>query len=85
MLNGPAHALTLYRADLPEQREVLLENPEGPFVAMVGRYLDTVLDGAPNLAPAELGRENLRVVLAAYESARRGREVRLDEIAPPQG
>jgi predicted dehydrogenase len=84
-LNAPAHALTLHRADLPSQHEVLLEKPEGPFTAMIGRYLDTVLDGAPNPAPAEVGRENLRIVLAAYESVRRGGEVGLDEIAPARG
>jgi hypothetical protein len=54
---------------------------------MIGRYLDTVLDGKPNPSPGEVGRENLRVVLAAYESDRLKREVRLDAIdaAPPPG
>jgi predicted dehydrogenase len=74
--------LTLYRADLPGGQEVLLEDNGHLFAAMTGRYLDTVLDGAPNISPAEVGRENLRIVLAAYESARTGREVRLDQIAP---
>ena len=46
---------------------------------MGGRYLDTVLDGAPNPAPGEAGRENLRVVLAAYEAARTGREVEVEK------
>ena len=54
---------------------MLIEGRPDGFAAMIGRYLDTVLDGAPSPAPGEAGRENLRVVLAAYESARTGREV----------
>jgi predicted dehydrogenase len=73
-------ALSLHRADLPDQRAVLLEAHGDSFAVMIGRYLDTVLRGAANPAPGEVGRENLRVVLAAYESARLGREVRLEEI-----
>ena len=46
---------------------------------MGGRYLDTVLDGAPNPAPGEAGRENLRVVLAAYEAARMGLKVKVEK------
>jgi predicted dehydrogenase len=79
-VGGPYGALTLHRPDLPSQRTVLLEALEDPFAAMIGRYLDTVLDGAPNPSPGAVGRENLRVVLAAYESARLGREVRVEEI-----
>jgi predicted dehydrogenase len=78
-IGGPHGALALHRPDLPGRREVLLEHREDPFAAMIGRYLDTVLDGAPNPSPGAVGRENLEVVLAAYESARSGREVRLDE------
>jgi predicted dehydrogenase len=77
---GPQSALSLYRADLPDQRAVLLEAHEDLFVVMTGRYLDTVLNGAANPSPGAVGRENLRVVLAAYESARLGREVALEEI-----
>jgi predicted dehydrogenase len=77
---APQSALTLHRADLPDQREVLREAHGDAFEAMIGRYLDTVLDGAPNPSPGEIGRENLRVVLAAYESVRLGREVRLEDI-----
>lgn len=76
-LGGPLGALTLHRKDLPERREVLLQERGDSFATMIGRYLDTVLDGAPNPAPGEVGRDNLEVVLAAYESARLGREVRL--------
>ena len=80
-LGGPLGALVLHRPDLPDRREVLLEHRWDSFDVMIGRYLDTVLDGTPNPAPGETGRENLRVVLAAYEAARLGREVRLSEIS----
>lgn len=81
-LGGMFGGVMLHRADLPGQGEVLLAPGADVFAAMTGRYLDTVLDGAPNPSPPELGRENLRVVLAAYESARLSRAVRLEEIAP---
>lgn len=79
-LGGPFGALCLHRPDLPGGREVLLaENGDG-FATMIGRYLDTVVDGSPNPSPGEVGRENLRVVLAAYRSAELGREVALNEL-----
>jgi len=83
-LGGPYGALTLHRPDFPERREVLLEQGGDGFVAMIGRYLETVLDGAPNPSPGEVGRENLRVVLAAYRSAELGREVTLAEVEPTE-
>lgn len=79
-LGGPQGGLTLHRSDLPDRHEVLLERRWDSFDTLIGRYLDTVVDGQPNPSPGEIGRENLRVVLAAYESARQGREVRLEEI-----
>lgn len=85
-LGGPLGALVLHRPDLPERRQVLVEQRADGFAAMIGRYLDTVLDGAPNPSPAEAGRASLRVVLAAYESARTGREVSLESdnaFSPP--
>ena len=44
---------------------------------MIGSYLDTVLDGADNLSPGEAGREDLQLVLAAYQSAAKGQQIRL--------
>jgi predicted dehydrogenase len=76
-LGGQFGALTLHRKDLPERREVLLQERGDAFSTMIGRYLDTVLEGSPNPAPGEVGRENLQVVLAAYKSAQQGCEVRL--------
>lgn len=79
-LGGPLGALVLHRPDLPEKREVLLAEGGDSFAEMTRRYLDTVLNGAPNPSPGEVGRENLRVVLAAYESERQGREVAVEEV-----
>jgi predicted dehydrogenase len=72
----------LHRPDLPDRKQVLLEHGGDAFAVMIGRYLDAVVDGERNPSPAEVGRENLRVVLAAYESARLGREVPLGEVEP---
>jgi len=80
MLGGQHGALTLYRRDLPDHREVLLERNGNSFEVMIGHYLDTVLNGAPNVAPGSVGRDNLQVVLAAYRSAELGREVALSEV-----
>jgi len=78
-LGGPHGALALHRPDLPDRCETLLErNPNG-FEAMIGRYLDTI-GGDVNPSPGSVGRENLRIVLAAYESARRGQEVSLEDM-----
>ncbi|HVK06833.1 MAG TPA: Gfo/Idh/MocA family oxidoreductase [Armatimonadaceae bacterium] len=81
-MGGPYGGLCLHRHDLPERREVLLDGRGDDFAEMIGRYLDVVLGGAPNPAPAEVGRDDLALVLAAYESARLGREVSLKEIEP---
>lgn len=71
-------AIVLHRPDLPDRHEVLQPGSEDTFAAMTGRYLDTVCDGAPNIAPAEAGREALKVVLAAYEAERLGKSVDVD-------
>lgn len=84
-LGGPLGALVLHRPDLPDRREVLLEQRGDDFAVMIGRYLDTVLEGAPNPAPGEAGRDSLRVVLAAYEAAQRGHEVSVAEVGSPAG
>ena len=81
-MGGPHGALVLHRPDLPDRKEVLLEKGEDSFKVMIGQYLDTVQKGIPNPSPAEVGREDLRIVLAAYESARLGREVRLRDVDP---
>jgi len=83
-LGGSFGPLTLHRPDLPDRQEALLPNQRSSYDAfpvMIGRYLDTVLNGAENLCPGRIGRENLEFVLAAYESARLGREVKIAEVA----
>lgn len=47
------------------------------FDSEIGHFLDVVMEGKPLLATPEDGRENLKVVLAAYESARTRTEVSL--------
>jgi predicted dehydrogenase len=80
-LGGTHGALALHRPDLPDRKEVLLERNGDSFAAMIGRYLDTVVDGAPSVSPGSVGKDNLAVVLAAYESVKRKQEVRIAEIA----
>ncbi len=51
---------------------------QSTYELAISHFLDVVLDGATLVATPEDGRENVRLVLAAYESARTGREVKLD-------
>ena len=74
---GGGGALVLHRSDLPDRREVLLQHNGDSFAAMIGQYLDTIQKELPNPSPIQVGRENLKVVLAAYEAERSGREVQL--------
>jgi predicted dehydrogenase len=76
-LGGTHGALTLHRHDLPERKQVLREKNGDPFAVMIGRYLDTVFGDIENPSPGNVGRENLSVVLASYEAARLGMEIRL--------
>lgn len=70
-------AIVLHRPDLPDRQEVLQPSSEDTFAAMIGRYLDAACDGAPNVSPGEVGKETLRVVLAAYEAEREGKSVEI--------
>ena len=74
---GGGAALTLHRPDLPERKEVLLQSGEDSITAMVGAYLDVIQHGAANPSPGEAGREDLQLVLAAYQSAAEGRQVQI--------
>jgi predicted dehydrogenase len=78
---GGGAALTLHRPDLPDRKEVLLAENGNPFAAMIGAYLDAVLRGADNLSPGEAGRQDLQLVLAAYQSANEKRQVLMSETA----
>ena len=75
---GGGAALTLHRPDLPDRKEVLLAEDGNPFAAMIDAYLDTVLLDAENLSPGEAGRQDLQLVLAAYQSANEKRQVQIE-------
>jgi predicted dehydrogenase len=77
-LGGTQGALVLHRSDIPDRKQVLLEKKGDAFAVMIGRYLDTVFGDSENPSPGSVGRENLSVVLAAYEAARQGKEVPLE-------
>ncbi len=74
---GGDRALVLFVPGQPP--EVLAERHHwhDTFTREIAHFLDVVLNGEPLRATPEDARENLRVVLAAYESARTGREVAL--------
>jgi predicted dehydrogenase len=76
-LGGPFGALVRHS---PEGREVLMEERPDPFAEMVGHYLDVVLDDAPSRSTAGVAYADLRVVLAAYQSAAEGREIHLPTL-----
>jgi predicted dehydrogenase len=74
-IGGSHGALALHRPDQTDGPEVLIKDAPHPFFAMTGSFLDCVCDGKPNISPGEVGRESLRVVLAAYQSAQEGRDI----------
>lgn len=81
-IGGLFGGLVVHDPHHPDRRETLLDQGSwgDSFGIMIGHYLDAALDGAPNLSPGEVGREDLRIVLAAYRSAELGRTVRLSEL-----
>jgi len=81
---GGGAALTLHRPDLPDRKEVLLDHDGNHFAAMIGAYLDAILMAAENLSPGEAGRQDLQLVLAAYQSANEKRQVLLSETTGRQ-
>ena len=77
---GGGAALTLYRPDLPDRNEVLQESDGSHFAALIGAYLTVVQEGAESLSPGEAGREDLRLVLAAYQAEAEERQITLSEL-----
>ncbi len=71
---GEGRGLVLFRPGQPEE----VVNPEPSwhhdYERLIGHFLDVVQHGATLHATPEDGRENVRLILAAYESARTGRE-----------
>jgi len=76
-IGGPYGALVLHQEGLPDRQKVLLTERVDAWAAMAGHYLDVIFNGVENLAKAEEGREDLRVVLAAYQSAEEERRISL--------
>ena len=74
---GGGAALTLHRPDLPDGKEVLLQSDGSHFGALIGAYLDVIQNNAPCLSPGEAGREDLRLVLAAYQAEAEERQISL--------
>ena len=79
-------SLEAYGADnglvlFPQGHAPEVQNPHHSWVdgyeRLMGSFIDSILDGSPLLSTAEDGRENVRVVLGAYQSAASGREVLL--------
>lgn len=66
-----------------KEPEIIIEHHhwQESFDAEVAHFLDVVLDGVPLRATPEEGRKNVEVILAAYESARTGRLVKLNNGA----
>ncbi|HZP84373.1 MAG TPA: Gfo/Idh/MocA family oxidoreductase [Chthonomonadaceae bacterium] len=74
---GSTHSVTLFSPGQPPEQCVERKQWQESFAREIAHFLDVVQKGEPLRATPEDGRENLRVVLAAYESARTGREVAL--------
>lgn len=84
-LDAPGQgSLVLYARDRDPEPVPVKHDWSTTFDREIAHFLDVVLDGAPLRARPEDGRENVRVVLAAYESARTGREVGVDEAPASQ-
>ena len=73
--NSPS--LLLFRPGQEPQAEALPSSWQSTFAREVTHFLDVLQNGVLLQARPEDGRENLRLVLAAYESARTGCEVAL--------
>jgi predicted dehydrogenase len=77
---GGGRALTLFPHG--EEPETLLTHHhwQDTFNREIAHFLDVVLDGIPLRSTPQDGRSNVQVILAAYESARTGREVRIERV-----
>ena len=75
----PYHSdtLLLFKPGQEPHAETLPASWQSTFVREVTHFLDVLQHGVPLRARPEDGRENLRLVLAAYESARTGQQISL--------
>lgn len=74
---GQNGGLLIYRKDQPVESIPSEAAWHNNYHRIIQHFLDVVQHGEPLRATPEDGRENVRLVLAAYESARTGREVKL--------
>jgi predicted dehydrogenase len=72
---GEGRGLVLFRPGQPEEVVNTEHSWHHGYERLIGHFLDVVQQGVPLRATPEDGRENVRLILAAYESARTGREV----------
>jgi predicted dehydrogenase len=63
-------------------RTIARDGPGGEMRAEVREFLDAVREGRPPIVGAAEGRRGIAVIQAIYESERRGRPVRVDELYP---
>ncbi|MBI2938897.1 MAG: Gfo/Idh/MocA family oxidoreductase [Chloroflexi bacterium] len=73
-VNSGAPALVLYRPDLPDGRQVIVDQPEHGklFARMIEDFALAALGERQPTMPGTEGLADLRVVMAAYRSARSG-------------
>ncbi|HLJ53667.1 MAG TPA: Gfo/Idh/MocA family oxidoreductase, partial [Chthonomonadaceae bacterium] len=74
---GAGSGLVLFPASGPPEPMPTDASWGGAYERAVTHFLDVVLNGTELIATPQDGRENVRLVLAAYESARTSREIGL--------
>jgi predicted dehydrogenase len=73
---GEGHGLVLFPGSGGHEPIRTEASWNSSYERAISHFIDVVTTGAPLRATPQDGRENVRLVLAAYESARTGREVR---------
>ncbi len=75
------HELVVDIAGQPT-RTIARAGPGGEMRAEVREFLDAIQEGRPPVVGAAEGRRGIAVIQAIYESERRGRPVRVDDLYP---
>ncbi len=75
---GAGNALVYFPANGPHEQIRTDPTWNSAYERAISHFINVVTAGAPLRATPQDGRENVRLVLAAYESARTRREVTLD-------
>jgi phthalate 4,5-cis-dihydrodiol dehydrogenase len=66
-----------------EPSRTVTRSDDGEMTREIRAFLDSVASGGPPPVGAREGRRGIAIVGAIYESERRGRPVRVDELFPP--